>query len=564
MRSRRTMFDLLVCLSLFNMLLLRIWAQLLPAVVNPANLYYMEEAPHRIHYPLVLWSLVAAAALATAFAARARRSRRPWPRAVARGALVVLALAALNSLASQLPSETLGVLAGSKGRLAEALLGITAAATLVATLWLRPRWVYSAIEVFAIIGLPFLLMTVGQAIWTFAGHEPGRFAGGVLTSDPPAALLPSRQSGAPRVVWIVFDELDQRALFTARHPGLELPEFDRLRAESFVALNAFAPARETRRSMASMLLGRQVSWALPSGPSTLPCTIEGGGEEEAVDDCWTQFPNLFQRVRESGANAGVSGWYHPYCRLFADALTACTWAGLPYWNSPRVRDSFDQQWHEIVKPLPLASRWLRPGTRIRLAHRDAFERILAAALEMAPDPDLGFAMLHFPVPHHPDIYDPERESLSLTDRRSYFDNLALADRTLGEVRTVMEAAGLWDASIVIVSSDHWWRAIHRGDWGLTPEEELVFADERDRRIPFLLKLANQHETSVYPRAFNTLLVHDLILDLLAGGGSTPASVADWLDERRATAPVPYLSPARRPSVGRATRGIEVNRSSDSG
>ncbi len=53
------MFDLLVCLSLFNLVLLRIWAQLLPAVVNPANLYYMEEAPHRIHYPLVLLSLVA-------------------------------------------------------------------------------------------------------------------------------------------------------------------------------------------------------------------------------------------------------------------------------------------------------------------------------------------------------------------------------------------------------------------------------------------------------------------------------------------------------------------------
>ncbi len=554
MRSRRTLFDLLVCLSLFNLLLLRIWAQLLPAVVNPANLYYMEEAPHRIHYLLVLSSLVAAAALATVFAAWARRSRLQWPRAMARGALVALALAALNSVASQLPPEIFGSLPGSGGSEVGALFGIAAAATLVAMLWLRPNWVYSAIEVFAIVGLPFLLMTVGQAIWTFAGHEPGRFAGGVLTSDPPAAFLPSRQPGAPRVVWIVFDELDQRALFTARHPGLELPEFDRLRAESFVALNAFAPARGTRRSIASMLLGRQVSWALPSGPSTLPCAIEGGGEEAAVDDCWTQHPNLFERVRESGANVGVSGWYHPYCRLFADSLTACTWAGLPYWNSPRVRDSFDQQWHEVVKPLPLANRWLRPGSRIRDAHRDAFERILAAALEMAPDPDLGLAMLHFPVPHHPDIYDPERRALSATDRRSYFDNLALADRTLGEVRDVMEAAGLWDESIVIVTSDHWWRAIHRGDWGLTPEEELVFADEINRRVPFLLKLAKQREASVYPRAFNTLLVHDLILDLLMGGGTSPAAVAAWLDERRATAPVPYLTPTRRrPSGGGARR-----------
>jgi hypothetical protein len=169
---------------------------------------------------------------------------------------------------------------------------------------------------------------------------------------------------------------------------------------------------------------------------------------------------------------------------------------------------------------------------------------------MAPDPDLGVAMLHFPVPHHPDIYDPEREELSLVDRRSYFDNLALADRTLGQVRGVMEAAGLWDTSIVIVTSDHWWRAIHRGDWGLTPEEESVFADERNRRIPFLLKFAKQRETFVYPRGFNTLLVHDLILDLLAGAIANPASLADWLDGRRATAPVPYLAPVRRsPSRG---------------
>jgi hypothetical protein len=302
--------------------------------------------------------------------------------------------------------------------------------------------------------------------------------------------------------------------------------------------------------MASMLLGRQVSWAMPSGAAALPCALEGGGEEAAVADCWTQYPNLFERVRESGANVGVSGWYHPYCRLFADSLASCTWAGLPYWNSPRVLDSFDQQWHEFVKPLPFVNRWLRPGTRIRGAHRDAYERILAAALELAPDPEFALAMLHFPVPHHPDIYDRKRAVMSLTDERSYFDNLALADRTLAEIRAVMEAAGLWDASIVIVTSDHWWRAIHRADWGLTPEEEAVFADERNRRIPFLLKFAGPSEAFVYPRAFNTLLVHDLILDLLSGESATPAAVANWLDERRVTAPVPYLSPAKRHAAGR--------------
>ena len=51
MQTRRTFFDLLICLSLVNLLMLRVWAQLLPAVVHRANLYYMQQAPHWINYP---------------------------------------------------------------------------------------------------------------------------------------------------------------------------------------------------------------------------------------------------------------------------------------------------------------------------------------------------------------------------------------------------------------------------------------------------------------------------------------------------------------------------------
>ena len=60
MQARRTLFDLLICLSLVNLLLLRVWAQLLPAVVHRANLYCMKQAPHWIHYPAVLLTLFGA------------------------------------------------------------------------------------------------------------------------------------------------------------------------------------------------------------------------------------------------------------------------------------------------------------------------------------------------------------------------------------------------------------------------------------------------------------------------------------------------------------------------
>jgi hypothetical protein len=539
MRKRRSIFDGLVFLSLFNLLLLRVWAQLLPAVVNPANLYYMEEPPHRIHYLLVLFTLFAAAAAATGAAACARSASRRWSKSLTRGAMLALAFAALNAVAAQLPAGSFDGLLGAPGSGARHTVAVAVAGVAIALLWWRPGAVVAAVELFGLVALPFLLMTVAQALWTFATWEPDRFAGGSLRSPPAAERLPPRPRDAPRVVLIVFDELDQRAAFTARPQRLSLPELDRLQSESLVARNAFAPARETRRSVASMLLGRQVSWAMPSGPTALPCAFDGGGEPERVEDCWSDQPNLFARVRARGVNAAVAGWYHPYCRLFAPVLSGCAWAGLPYWNSERLRDSFGQQWHEVVKPLPLAGGWLRPGTRIRGAHRDAYQRIQRAALRMAGDAGMGFTLLHFPVPHHPDIWDPTHATLSVTDRRSYFDNLELADRTLGEVRAAMTSAGLWDRSSVIVTSDHWWRAIHREDWGLTDEEESVFANELNRRVPFLVKLARQRARFNYPKAFNTLLVHDLVLALLAGEIETPRALAAWIDQRRLQSRVPY-------------------------
>jgi hypothetical protein len=554
MQARRTLFDLLICLSLVNLLLLRVWAQLLPAVVHRENLYYMQQAPHWIHYPAVLLTLFGVAGSVSALAAWARRSRRRWPRPLARGVLLVLALLALNSIRAQFPPELQEELLAFVGLPVAAALGV---ACLSAFAWLlrsRPAAVFGAIEVFAILGTPFLLMTVGQTLWTWAAYDPDSFAGESLVDGELATKLPARREGAPRVTWIVFDELGQRPAFTARPASLDLPELDRLRGESFFALNAYSPGEETRRAMTSLLLGRQVSWAMPTGPAALPCTLDAAPGSDAAPDCWTTYRNLFEELRDAGVNAGISGWFHPYCRIFHASVTACAWAGLPYWESASLFDSLDQQWYDFVKAIPVANLWLRPGARIRSAHRNAYRVILDEALQIAGDSSIGFSLLHFPVPHHPDIYDPVRGELSIDDQRSYFDNLALADRTLGQLRTVMEAAGLWDVSVVVVTSDHWWRAIHRGDWGLLPEEEAVYAGGLDRRIPFIVKFAGQREPLFYAKAFNTILLHDLVLEIFAERISTPDEFRVWLDANRARAPIPYPWGSQlRPGSRRAPR-----------
>ena len=53
------------------------------------------------------------------------------------------------------------------------------------------------------------------------------------------------QHSLPRVVWIVFDELDYRLSFPDRPSNLAMPHFDQLRAESIFAANAIPPANNT-------------------------------------------------------------------------------------------------------------------------------------------------------------------------------------------------------------------------------------------------------------------------------------------------------------------------------
>src|SRR5208282_1432887 len=104
--------------------------------------------------------------------------------------------------------------------------------------------------------------------------------------------------------------------------------------------------------------------------------------------------------------------------------------------------------------------------------------------------------------------------------QGYFNNLALADYELGEIRRVMNAAGLWDKTWIIISADHSWRS------------SKDFDGKRDLRVPFLVKPPGTTAPAVYSPQFNTTLTHDLILAMLRNEVTNQQNVADWLDAHR--------------------------------
>jgi hypothetical protein len=79
---------------------------------------------------------------------------------------------------------------------------------------------------------------------------------------------------------------------------------------------------------------------------------------------------------------------------------------------------------------------------------------------------------------------------------------------------------LWEQTALLLTSDHWLRT-----------SELIDG-VKEHRVPFLLKLAGQSRPAVYERAFNTVLSHELMLELLRGRLRTAAGVTRWLDRRR--------------------------------
>ena len=150
-----------------------------------------------------------------------------------------------------------------------------------------------------------------------------------------------------------------------------------------------------------------------------------------------------------------------------------------------------------------------------------YREILAAATEFAHDPRLGVVFIHFPIPHPPYFYNSRTGRFDLANApvHGYVDALALADRTLGELRRSMEAAGLWDRTAVLISADHGYRGDRSVDGGPIA----------DRWVPFLLKLPGQHQPFEYRHQLETIRSAGLLLDILEGRITMPAGVANALD-----------------------------------
>jgi hypothetical protein len=394
--------------------------------------------------------------------------------------------------------------------------------------------------------LPALLV---DFFWSPLGAEPVS----AYQPKPSLPMLHSRTSSAnrpaPRLIWLVFDEFDQRLVFNQRQPSVEVPELDRLRAESFSATHAFQTGGYTMIAIPSLLSGRIYTSAELADADSL--IVRPEGSERGFD--WRDEPNVFRRARELGLNAAVVGWHHPYCRVLGDSLVRCF--DEPNDPSPALLRETDAAQNGLLKTMGLQLSRLainlydifRPDAdSVSIKLNDAslqrrqqhqYFTIRARAYHDALDKQIDFLFVHFPTPHLFAIYDRLRQDFTLSSRTTYYDNLALVDRTVGELRHELEKAGLWDSTGILITSDHGLRhELWHGHLSWTPEFDRLLANGSSPLVPFILKLPGSHQGLVYDQSFSSVVEGDLALAVMKSEVTTPRQAWEWLAQHNALPP----------------------------
>jgi hypothetical protein len=494
--------DLALSLSLANLCLLRIWARVV--VYGGADAFHVKCAPSSTAVVAVAANLVLLWAVLWGFL-RLLNSRIAWLAFGCKVCVLLAVLMALNSIravvAGQFPQIRVVTLAGLDSRLQAASAILLAAGLLVAGPRVRR------------LGATALLLLTPMAPMLLVGataHLIQR-SPALDTAHPLSPRVPGLAS-RNRVVWVIFDEWDFRAGFEAKPRGLRTPNIDRLAKESLFATQAHSPATDTIRSIPSLLTGERIAKAEPTGPADLLLTRFGASGANR----WNATGTVFARARNSAINTAVAGWYFPYCRILAPALTACHWCEMarPDESCEASRAPVGQAMRDQMRSLFETSRFHFLGRSQRFEkHVRSYQELSEAGIAFAADPTLGFVFLHLPVPHSPYL---RRDPDGTYRQGEYADGLALVDETVGRLLGAMASSGVWPSTHLVLSSDH----------------SLRGASRPDPRIPFILRLAGDSRGVTYRSRFDTVVTGELLLRALRGELASHEAAAGWLDSRR--------------------------------
>lgn len=487
-----TFRDLAIGLSLANIVLIRAW------FLAGGRGYFLSQLPVSRWYAGLLIDFGLLALLLAGLSTWSRR--RPASLRISALLVAILLLPPLDWLLRHGAGVILADVATSMG-VTGAWLIAAAAAALV--LLLRPLQLL-LLRVLPVVALPLVFVTVPYSLMPSF----------VTPREVESAAAPEQRPVGAKVLWLLFDSLNQRTLTAAPGEVPPLPAFRQLMSESFVATKAASPGDRTLTAIPSMTIGRVVASASAEQDSLSLRFADGG------NGLWHEQDTVFHAVERMGYATGAVGWYHPYCAVFNGVLDACAWSPMdPPANT--VRAGMHRHAQDALGALSLVYRAgldevLFTASQIQgkraqhaAAHRFLSGRAEAIALEMPA----GLLLAHYPLPHEPAIGDLVVPRSG--DWTGFYGNVVVADRALASLRQRLEAEGKWNEFTVVVTADHVSLAM------------AAFGSE----VPFIVKFSGLSQPVIFDSPVSLVILRDLLPRLVSREIATPEQLTAYLAAR---------------------------------
>lgn len=344
---------------------------------------------------------------------------------------------------------------------------------------------------------------------------------------PPAAITAAAK---PPVIWILLDELSYQQLYEDRYPGLALPAFDRLAAQSSVFTHVVPAGFRTKYVLPSLFNGVPADDLHVNAAGRLTALHEPNTTQWHRFD---QHDTVFQDALSAGYNTALSGWYNPYCRILPDVLNQCFWI---FHNETPHGNRTARNWLKaMTRPFQELTEsaethrllHITPDLQLHIAD---YQQLYTAGDQLLNDPAGKFIFLHMPIPHPEGIWNRATNQFA-TRPMSYIDNLALADKYIAHVEALLTANGQWDSATIVIMGDHSWRT--SGMWTSssvwTPEDQKAsHGAQFDDRPAYIIKFPNQKQGTRIDTPFPAVDTRLLIDSLLRQQLHSPSELATWV------------------------------------
>jgi hypothetical protein len=403
------------------------------------------------------------------------------------------------------------------------VFGVLWAALLLLLLLRFPRWYRRVIRVGDAVGVflaVFAICSIVQLLWVMM-WRPGQ-----QQIKAAWSATPQQPREHPRVVWVLFDELSYDQLFEHRAHDLVLPNFDALRSQSTLYTNMQPIGLKTVKIVPSLLSGAVIDDFRYGFDNRLKVHYSGVHGWQELDGSGT----VFHDAEHAGWRTAVVGWYNPYCAIYRSALDSCYWTNLDRTDGDMAQRY--SLWRNTARPFQgLGIQLVSPELADRRSCDFDVRQRLQTQLnlqqhvsDLLKQDQADFIFLHLSIPHSPNIWSRVNDDYARGCGSSYLDNLALADRTLGSMMSILQESPRWKDTTVIVQGDHSWRTM-LWDWlpAWTEEDDQAARNEFDPRPALLIHNAGQAQPETDGRALSLLFVHDALEDVLQGKTVLPVT-----------------------------------------